>query len=458
MKKKLKKILIGPIAAAAVNLPSQAQVSEVYPVTNPQCNLVITQPAGSSGYYLNRDCTVAFVLPPKNGTIKVERASQLSNLQLCPSLTTAYGQHSRYQELQIKTLEKLAKDNLTPVQREEVRKDAELINKTLQDLFKPFQGVPGAVVQVSYTMPEADDWVGEFLKKNPNMGADYRLKFQTAPIAESVLSIKGTNKSGVVTALDPVISAIVPGLRPINGDANRLVGDATIMNGHVSGQLTLGLTGACDYQKGGQNNLQDLVVHMVGNVTYAVPVMASVGYNASIKSDTAMRNLHQSWQQRSITNKSETGSVISQGTAGDAFTFTVTAHELRGTTPEDELNFFGKIREEVRERLVNRLVKQLEMAGILEMSMPVPPANAADPGYLEQVRIRRECSSNNGFLGIGASSRCADIPYVVKIEYGTTADKLIEKLNQTSFNNTENVLIRSPIYRTHTGTFMPIAE
>src|SRR5262245_58863248 len=105
MKRKL--TLAAHAAYLAFSLPPAALAeSELYPVTNPQCNVVITQPEDSSGYYLNRDCTAAFILPPKSGAIKVERIARLSNLGLCPALDNAHEKLLRYQDLQDKLLQR----------------------------------------------------------------------------------------------------------------------------------------------------------------------------------------------------------------------------------------------------------------------------------------------------------------------------------------------------------------
>ena len=453
-----KQVLIANFASLALSVTALAGEFELYPSTNPRCNMVISQPANSSGIYLSKDCTAAYILPPKNGIVKVVGIHRFDNLQMCPALEKAMGQQIRYQDLQEKILQRMARENLSSKEREDIRKDVDLINGVLAGLFNQFKGVPGAEAQVSYNTTETNDWLGEFLKLNPNVGADHRMKFHPAPIAESVVVFKGTREGVVKHNLDPVVEATIPGLAPVGNDPSRLSGIGLIMNGALSGQLTLGLPGSCAYYASGQKDIQDLVVHMVANVTYAVPVISSVGYAAKLDSNTAVTNLVEAHQSRTQFSKNESSTLVSQGSAGDAFTFHVTEYELKGYSDVEKNEFFGKLREEVRLRLAGRLVDQMTLAGFLEMSKPAGPPVAPDPGHIDQVHTRRECSSHGGFLGIGARSRCEDIPYIVKIPQGSTADTVLRKINNTSFNNSEIVSIRAPIYRYHTGSFLPKSE
>lgn len=429
--------------------------TEMIPTSRNSCNIAILQPKGGSTPYFSQDCKAAFVLPPSRGKVKVERVHSLSNLRLCPTLYASYARHGRYSDMLEKLYERLGNERLNAQQREDLRKDAELLQKAIDDVYKNLDGVPGAVAQVSYTMPEAMEWLGQYLMLNPNTMADYQLKFHLAPIAEGVLTISSMDSNNKVIPLNPVVRADLSGLRPINNDPNRLSGTGILSTGNSSGQLTLSLTGACEYNKGNQADKQDLVAHMVANFTYAVPVHAAAGYTANLDTDIAIRNWTHSWQTRSQFSKNQAATLVSSGTAGEAFKFNINEYPGNVTSQADRDGFYQKLREEVRGRLAGRLVDQMVGAGFLEMSKPAEPANAADPGYLDEVRTRRECSFNSGFLGIGARGGCSNIPYVVKVPYSTSADVYLHKVNNTNFTNSETVTINTVIHHTHTSTFLP---
>ena len=424
-----------------------------FPVTNSKCNIAFVHPKDGGVAYLSKDCNSAYVIPSSTGKVKVEKITRLSNLQLCESLKKAYLREERYKDLLDKVTSRLENEKLSEADLKSIRESAMMIKENIKEVYSSFKGVPGAVAMISFKMPSHSDWVGEYFKLNPNLGADYRLKFHPAPIAESVLTIKTVSEKGERHALDPVIDSFIPGLTPVNNNPNRLNGTGIIMNGGAAGQLTLGLTGSCEYAEGKNSNIQDLVAHMVAQMTYAVPVLSSVGYEAQLDSKTAIQNFLHSVQTKSQFSKSEMTRSFTSGFAGQSFKFNVTNYEIPGVTEKDPL--FSNLREEVLKRLTLKLADQIAMTNFVEMSVPPKPANANEPGYVEEVRLRRECSSNSGFLGIGARSRCDDIPYLVRIPHGTGADTLVSKINDTLFSNKESVSVNSTIYRVHTSTFLP---
>lgn len=456
--------MLAALASLTLGTVANAQpkkvVHNIYPVTSPNCNLVFSQPDESAGVYLNDDCTAAFVLPPKTGTVRVESANAIGNLEMCPGLSKARVRVEKYQAQVEKLLDRSANSKLSSQEQEDIRKNIQLIESLIKTQFEPYDGVPGATIQISYRYPSLDSWAGEFLRRNPNVGADYGLKFYPAPISDSILVFSAIDQLKSKVQLSPVVMAAIPGMTPANSDPTKLIGTAIVSNGDASGLVVLSLAGVCgsDAAKVDAVNLKDvqsLAANLVANVTYTVPVMGSVGYSASLDSDMALENWTKSIASRTQFSKHESADLFSQGSAGAAFQFSVKDYGSRINSDEDKANFYSKIREEVRLRLAGNLVEQMALAGFLEMSAPAPRANAPEPGTVDQVRTRTECRSNSGFFGIGGSSSCNEVPYIVKVPHGSDASFLLRKVNNTNFTNKEEVLINEITHRVHTGTFLP---
>lgn len=451
-------LLAGLTLGKAVHAQPNTHINN-YPVTAPNCNVAVSQPDNSSGYYLNDTCKVGFVLPPKSGVVRVESVNAIGNLEMCPGLSKARLRVAKYQDQVDKLLDRLATARLSAQEQEEIRKNIALINGIIGQQVEPFDGVPAATAQVSYTYPSTDEWIGQFYRLNPNIGADYGMKFVPAKISEGILVFSAIDQIEGKVKLSPVVKANIPGMHPAGSDPTKLTGTAIVANGDSSGQVILSLAGACGskiekMKEVTADDAQDFAANLVANVTYVVDVMGSVGYVATLDSDIALTNWTKSISNKTQFSKDEAAELFSAGEAGVAFQFTVKDFGSH-STDEDKANFYAKTRDEARTRLASALVDQMELAGFLEMNAAAPRADAPAPGTVDEVRTRTECHSSSGFLGIGGSSSCSQVPYIVKVPHGSSASVLLSKINNTNFTNKEEVVINQMTPRVHTGSFLP---
>lgn len=438
--------------------------ASLFPVSAPTCNIAVVPPTTGSGYYLNDNCTAAFVLPSNTGTVRVEAVHEVSNLDMCPGLRRARLRVADYETHIDGLVKRLATENLSEDRQNSIRENIAIIRELLAKVYDNYKNVPAATIQLSFTRPSMQSVIGEYLMLNPNLGADYRLRFQPAPISDGVIIFSALDSENI--ALSPVIRASIPGMRP-TADPSKFEGTAVFANGEMSGQLVMSLAGLCpstsatnaaEVIKGNQvvtpQIRQNLVANMVANFTYTVPVLESTSYTAELDSDTALRNFVSKSENRTQFTVRQSAELFSEGSAGTAFRFTITDYGFR-SNDETRAAFGGTLRQEVQERLSAALIQQMAMAGFLDMSSPAPDANAPEPGTVDVVHTRRECRHNSGFLGIGGSSRCYDVPYIIKVPQGSSATLFLSKVNNTTFRNVEEAAVNTVNHRKHSGTYKP---
>ncbi len=430
------------------SLPATATIN--YPFVAPNCSIAIVQPDNASGYYMSEDCKQVYVLPPAEGTVNIVAAEPSSNMDQCTDYDYAIKEKARINVMLSSLRDRLVSKGLNPAQIEEIKNQIQFLKEERITMFDDLKDVPTTTIQVVYRRPNVNSWIGNYLQFNPNLGAEKGIRFFPAPIAESYVSFTAKQSDGDSHPVSPVLSANIKGLHAVNSKTGEFEMDVVKMNGSMSGQIVLGLAGACQYRN--KPVSESVAAYLVSNITYTVPVMSWAGYVATLNSDTAIRNLVHSWQNRTHFSVSEASDFVSTGTAGTAFSFEVT--DFLESSPFDEearANFFAERMAAAQERLTNRLLEQMATAGFLEMNEKIDKATAPEPGYIDEVMSGRSCSKS--FFGL--RNRCSSYTYTVRVPQGSSADSLIEKVNETNFTNTETVTLREIFYRVHTGTFVP---
>lgn len=439
------------VSAVLVLTVGQTLFADVvnYPFVAPRCMTSISQPANASGFHMSEDCSQVFVLPPSEGTVEVVAASETSNLGMCESYDKQIVERGKIEDILSSLREELSNKSTSEKRRKEIVDIINFLNAEKDALFNDLRDIPTMSVQVVYSRKQLNHWILEYIDRNIEIVRTRGVNFLPAPITEAYLSFTGEAEDGKRHPMSPVVSAKITGLHPtgVNGEYQM---DVVKMNGSMSGQIVLSLSGACPYR--GQPINDNIAAHLVSNVTYTVPVMSWAGYVAKLDTNTAIESLVKAWQTRTQFSVSEASSLVSKGTADSAYNFIVTDYTESGIFSDEAKNdFFAERSQAALDRLTNRLLDQLAIAGYLEMTEKSASPVAPEPGYVDEVMSGRSCSK--GLFGLIKS--CSNYTYTVRVPQGTSAQTVLERVNNTTFVNEESVALREIFHRVYTGTFIP---
>jgi hypothetical protein len=436
------------VLLAVFGASAQAQ----FPFYAPNCGIHLVQPPNESAYYTDENCKTIFVLPPRRGVAKVEKVAKFANMNLCPALKRSLEHRTELQEAYHALYLKLAKQNLNDGEFDRAEKTLALIKSRLETMLLDYDMIPAATAWISYNRTDMDSWVKQYAVNNLELIRRDGINFQPAPTGEGFLIFTAKDNEDKEIPLRAVISAQIPGLRPVEKGSSKLSGDAVNFNGSLSGQVELSLAGGCPYSDKGLSDEQEIAVHLVANVVYTVPLMSYAKYDASLDIDLAVRNFITSSETRSRFDVRSFAELTSEGGKNSAFKFEMTDYLKKSPfTEEQRKNFSETLRLEVRERLAAEFLDQMVASGFLEVNKAAETATAPQPGTVDEPHSVRICHSNWLF-----GSSCSNHTYTVKIAKDSSAKKIMEKVNNQTFHASESVTIREIREVVHTADFAPL--
>ena len=237
--------------------------AEAQPVFNAQCAKTINlrSPPGGAGVYFDRECKVAYVLPPTSGTVSVAGIARTSGLDHC----TILNNFTQVFEIKSQQLADLVKRGiprssnpgngspLFPRQPEQptdpvdenVTKYLDELGK-LQDAYvksrdklRVFWEMPGATAQITYEVRH-QDLVEQYQRLNPTY------VFRNIQLHGSKIYLaRKVGKDDSRTTIPAVLGADLPGSHRSVHDTGELAESDGIIAGEAqSGQLMLSLLGA----------------------------------------------------------------------------------------------------------------------------------------------------------------------------------------------------------------------
>jgi hypothetical protein len=436
-----------------LGLSAPAFANYQYPFNGPGCHITPLIPQNQAGIFYSEDCQTAFIMPDLYGKTTVSSVSNLSNLDLCDGLSSAYQADSAIQNQLNALLQKMSKTSLGSRDRAEIADEYNQLKAWKKDLFTDYENIVGGYAQVSFAMSDQQSRMKDFLFLNAPILLQKSIQLVPAPISESYISFYVKPPEGAEARLKGVLSHHLVGVAAPDSDGNSEIAQNR-MNGAISGQLVLTLPGICKKKTDPAWKPSDLAADLVANVTYTVPVMSIAGYDASLTTDIAVGNLMDALQTRDRFSVRDISTLIAAGVSGNAFTFHVMNSELpKVYTPQEQENFFAALRQDVLERLTSRLLDQMAIAGFLELAAPAQLPTAPEPGFVDEIHTGRNCSSHGPFGLFGNS--CHNYQYVVKIPHDSSATAIAQKLADLHFTNTETTDVRQTIHRVYTTTFVP---
>ena len=210
-----------------INPEIKKTISDSYglPVKSPTCakNINLKSPRNGAGVYFNQDCSVAFVLPPKKGTVSIISFSPLMSVGLCTylentknTLNIMLKKHENIKD-QITTLKNNSSENISTNSYVKTQTEISKLEKDLKSLYSVIQVFETSLQNKRTTatgealMRYSFDWAN-LVKDYENLNPE--IHFVRLPIEFSNISIMNINKTETeyesATTMKPEILAYTP--------------------------------------------------------------------------------------------------------------------------------------------------------------------------------------------------------------------------------------------------------
>ncbi|MGE0763882.1 MAG: hypothetical protein AB7N80_11440 [Bdellovibrionales bacterium] len=438
---------------------AQAEISPAeadnYPVNFARCNYVVTVPEGAGGYLHSRDCKTVYVLPSAKGIFRAQ--VQLSETLLqntCSAFELRQRDYLQKSKLLLQAQEKLNELELTGQNQREIErlyKLTERLQNELQKMEDPFRDVEGGKAKFDLQAGVTRQALQGYYNANQQLVYSKQIKFEPMPVQNGYLTMteyRPNDKTKFPSALAVYANGI---LVKSEGSEQNIYK----MKSAMSGQIVLGMSKACDlYAR--KKSARDrgitldedelgsgLISELAPTFSYTYPVMSTVRYEAVIDVNRATELLLDVQKVKSQFKVSEFAQMLGRGTAGDIFRMEIDLGDLsdRFTTAEDRQTFLAELTADVRNRLSEKMLRELELVSVVKFEKE-HAGEVPNPGYEAQpIGVVRTCSSQS-FLGIKVRSSCQDRVVTRTIPIDGRLEDTIKKIQDFQISVSEQVSIR----------------
>lgn len=447
-------LTVSAVAHAQDAVPTPEKEHNNYPVNYDDCKVDIVQLKNSGGYLMSSDCKTVYILPPHKGAseISVSLNDGILN-RLCDSY---------YMQLETFNIQnKILRDTYTRLQSLEnnPRNAAEIARlnveiEKLQKVVHSFNDIhkkdQGGSASVTVDARVTEKLLSDFLRLNRYAASEKGIQFKAMKTEGGYLALAAANS-------EP--DANFPDLLKVNLnliEAKSEIPDNKIykMQSAASGNMILGLGKGCDLRekkleaaKTGKSlsNLDlgnELMAMIAPTFSYSYNVRSSLSYKATIDFERAAKLLFENDQLKSQFRVSEFSKLLGEGKGGDAFEIDIDLGVMadRLTTPEAKESFLRPLIEDVRTRLAQQVVEQVNaLEDVFEVQPQGAPLVVPEPGTREEfVRKENVCSSKS-ILGVRVSSSCHEQVITRRVNVDGTKESVIEKSRLLNVNVSETV-------------------
>lgn len=383
-------------------------------------------------FYPSDECGVIFIGPPSRLTVQVAAEFAAVSAAECVAMDSLINQKNELMQYRAEVSKKIVDGTLTLAQLNEekgkISAAEEILADGLADDFETYGSKSTLAIQ--------QDWqsnVRAYEESNP----DY-IVYPLNTVA-GILSFEEVVQEDVFEAFGvyqnkmkaPFIEYTVSGMPPIAADSPLLdegklpiffptarvdranLKSVEFSGGGISASVTLNRYGYCDYSR---NDDQDLAAFLVPTVTYAMALKTSGEYSIDIKIDYFLRVLES-------LSKETSGTYSALALADDFYrergTNTIDVvldNDLKNSlSPEDADGFVQTILIDVASQYLTTITG---VAGE-KRQIQLPKVDKVEK-YRTVQKIQTVCNRKSGFFGIGASERCYDQAYDVRVLQDTS--------------------------------------
>lgn len=436
-----------------------------YPVNFSKCDLEVNLPAMAQGHLDSRDCRTIYVLPGSTG--KFRASLDLNSMALkhvCPIIESqgqAYMIKSKKIVELTSRITELEDRGVDSKELGRLRKVYDRLNQEVNEMRDNFRDVDGGVASFTLEAGVDQDLMRDIIYLNRDLTRK-GVRFVPMPIQSGYLSItnfRPTDKTQYPSTLQVFVSGL----------AVHAAGDQQNtykMSNAASGQIRLGATKACELyaqkQKQESRGLavtqDDMNRFALANLApmfhYSYPVMSSVSYKANLNVMRATKVLIENKKLRGQFQVSEFSALMAEGGAEDSFTMDIDLGELseRFTSQEDRQSFLSNLRTEVRDRLSEKMLRELESVNLVKFEDSKVPEAPNGGNVNVPVGTQRRCTTKS-FLGVSYDRECKDYTVYSTVWVDGHATGALDKVQNLNITVKEDINIHELVLRGNSVKF-----
>ena len=422
-------------------------------------NPMLVQPnttLGTSSYYYNRDCTVAYVVPPPVSYMQVKNEAFQYNIKLCESYDQTMSSVNKIRTKLAELAVKLVDYPSDSAEAADLLKKQALFENLIKQQLADYQTKPGLIAQMTFQSGLTQDYMANLLLSNVN-SVEHGLKIRSAPLSKSYLSFNSVTPGKTQTySENPVLESNIMGILT-KADESNTDRSSIRFNGGATGYVVLNLAGACPIIEGDTNKLSSLKIdkkklgaYLSVTQTMMVPLVSSFGYKAKLDVRNSVESLYKSF---GVNGKFTASQVVDLYLGGDlqnnisieSWTQDVDGEAKTFLASQLSAEQVSKIKESLLQRYLANLTEFNALSVVSKIETP-------QAGNDVQVGTRRECSSNS-FLGIRYSQSCHDVQYQILVPVDGTSNQVQNVVNKLGATYEDSMSIYQPVERVHTSEF-----
>ena len=375
------------------------------PVKYPTCaqNIKLKEVSNGAGVYFDETCSVAYVLPPATGQVKLDQVAPNMNLKLCPSYESSLKNLNNLYDKLTQLNERMNSSSsggdhsndidtntsidgngssspndtiptIDPAIFEEQAKIFKLIDSAKQTMAYFEDNKKGvAVASIKYTL----DW-GKLLEQY--RAANPKIHFEKLPLEAGriVFSRKVNSSDEVVTG---TITQDIYGIEntsdiTASGTLGAKAG-SVIMGDAISGQVVLNFAGACPFVKNGQmpSTIEgnSLSAYIAANFQYKFSLQSLRKYKAAYNLASIAKHISEVKSKGGLFSSKTVNSITDSNWSRDEFNFVM-------DSDQSSYEFESSLRAEVKTELIGRVLSEMALSTGQPVVMPqlsAPPVHGS---------------------------------------------------------------------------------
>lgn len=452
-------LLIGHVVFASPGVTDTADMPFQYPDRcTEKKSIVLPSSQEGTAYYFNRDCSVAYIVPPPTGEVQISKPAMFTNMRLCPSLDVNLKLVEKLQRQLLNLVDVSLDPKASQLKRDEATTQITMIQGLLDSEKGKYDKYAALTMQMNFKSSLTPEYMKEINSANMPLIERGEIKIRPAPIQKSYLTFNARFPSADTYIGNPVLESNIVGILS-RADESQTDRSSVVFNGAAQGFVTLNLSGACQIVSGDFEHPNDLKLDPAAAAnflsvtnTMMVPLISSFGYKAEFNVDNATRTLFEKSGTKTQFTSTEMTHLLLDGDASEAFK--VTSWSFEAPNGEMQTQLVASMTPEnisaIRESMVAQYVSRLMQFNVLR---EVKPLETPADGNAVQTGVRQECWSSSSWFGLSRSSGCRDVTYEFLVHKDGTSQQQADINNQIKLDFSETVEMLRPITRTHTGIF-----
>lgn len=436
----MKKLLIGAGVIATISQNVMAAEGQ-FPVlkTEKSCQLVVPEGLSSAQVYFSKDCSTAYVLPPKRMKMVVSKPVLLPGAddKFCVAMDKKLASigairekidslnNAIFQILMSSESVHAANENKIKDLRRQIRQQ----QLEIKNIAKPYDSMPAMRAKISLAN-EVMESIRAFQEANRSAVSEgdsiYPVRFMPAHITDSVAAISNADPEAyairsVVKVDFPAESVAAP--EGVTRDENTTY---VAMNGGLSGVVDVSTAAYCS-NKDSRASMEDVFANVIAvNLSYKVRVQVGVKVVATARIQTKdfLRNLENVIQKGKFTRGEFINDVIMGGLENSLHIMIDDKGEkyaLSDLLNNDETNstksLLAPLLSKFMTSYVQRAEDKLEQLGVFTKADPMRATEVPNGSEQVQTGTVRSCRSSSSWGGLFSSSSCSTAPIYVQVDH-----------------------------------------